>query len=491
MTAAGPTSGRQVHLGLFETPVLNVGGTTTWSHPDNTSHRFAELGYWVEMAQRLEAARFDFCFLADSYGYGELGGRRPDVNATEALELPRLDPGLLIPAMAHATEHLGFVLTASTMFEPPYANARRLSTLDHLTRGRMGWNIVTSSFAETASALFGREMVPHDQRYAMAEDFLELTYAVLEGSWEDDAVVLDKARRVYADPAKVHVVEHRGPFFSTRGYSNTPPSAQRTPLLFQAGTSTAGIGVGARHAECVFLQGSTPARLAEHVRTLDALATGAGRAPGSVRSMVGLSVVVAPTREQAQARYAEYLDLQTTETAVASYALFTGVDLGAHDPAAPFADVRTEMGQSQVDRHKGSGAPGGPGPTVGEVIEAHRTRGSRGLVAVGSPTDVADTLLELVDGTGVDGFLLEPWVEPGSVEDVAEHVVPELVRRGRFRTAYAEDTLRERFFGPGRRQLPGDHPGARARTWARDRTSTRASTGAPTAGSAGAPAAQA
>lgn len=453
---------RNVHLGLFETPVLNVGGTTTWSHPENTTHRFAELDHWVETAQRLEAARFDFCFLADSYGHGELGGVRPAVNATEALELPRLDPGLLVPAMAHATTHLGFVLTASTMFEPPYSNARRLSTLDHLTRGRMGWNVVTGSFTETASAAFGREMVAHDRRYAMAEDFLELTYKVLEGSWEDDAVVMDKARRVYADPAKVHLVEHEGPFFSTRGYSNTPPSVQRTPVLFQAGSSRAGIAVGARHAECVFLQGSTPQRLAEHVRTLDALAVGAGRAPGSVRSMVGLSVVVAPTREQARARYAEYLDLQTRESAIASYALFTGVDLGAHDPAAPFAGISTEMGQSQVDRHRGTAG----GPTVGEVIEAHRTRGSRGLVAVGSPDEVADTVLDLVDSTGVDGFLLEPYVQPGSVDDVAEHVVPELVRRGRFRTEYAEATLRERFFGPGRRRLPDDHPGARARTWA-------------------------
>ncbi|MBC3762380.1 NtaA/DmoA family FMN-dependent monooxygenase [Quadrisphaera oryzae] len=459
------TEEKQVKLGLFETPVLNVGGMTTWTHPDNQTHRYADLSYWVETAERLQDATFDFCFLADSYGHGEIGGARPDVNAREAMELPRLDPMLLVPAMAHAAQQLGFVVTASTVFEPPFANARRFSTLDHLTRGRVGWNVVTSSFAESASANFGRPMVPHDERYAMAEDHLLTTYAVLEGSWEDDAVLADKAGRTYADPAKVHRVTRTGPYFSVDGYSNTAASPQRTPVLFQAGTSTAGLGVGARHAECVFLQGSTKARLSEHVATLDRLAVEAGRAPGSVRTMVGLSVVVAPTREEAERRYAEYLALNTRESAIASYALFTGIDLGAYDPDAPFAGIRTEMGQSQVDRHLRQ-AGGAPGPTVGDVIEAHRTRGSRGMVAVGSPDDVVGEVLDLVDSTGVDGFLLEPFVQPGSVVDVAEHVVPRLRAAGRFRTEYTEETLRERMFGAGHRHLPADHPGAAARTWA-------------------------
>ena len=143
MSSSSSTPSKPVRLGLFETPVLNVGGMTTWTHPDNQTHRYADLSYCVETAQRLQDATFDFCFLADSYGHGEIGGVRPDVNAREAMELPRLDPMLLVPAMAHAAQQLGFVVTASTMFEPPFANARRFSTLDHLTKGRVAWNVVT------------------------------------------------------------------------------------------------------------------------------------------------------------------------------------------------------------------------------------------------------------------------------------------------------------------------------------------------------------
>lgn len=449
---------RQLHLGLFEAPAVNIMGMALWAHPEHTATRFTDLAHWEGLAQRLHDAAFDFLFLADSYGWGELDGARPDVNAAQALDLPRMDPSLVIAALTRTGPNLGHVLTAPTMFEPPYSFSRRLATLDHLTGGRVGWNVVTSSFAETASRAFGQPMVAHDERYAMAEEHLEVVYALLEGSWEDDAVLADRERRVYADPSKVHEVRVDGRWFRTRGYSNAVPSPQRTPVLFQAGSSRAGLAFATRHAEGVFLQGSTPARLAEHVAGVHAGAARAGRGPGAVKTFVGLSVVVAPSREQAQARHAEYLALNTRESAIASYALFTGVELGRFDPDAPFAGVRTELGQSQVERHT---RPGGvPGPTVGDVIEAHRTRGSRGLVVVGDPDDVTGQVLELADSTGVDGFLLEPFVEPGSLDDVVEHVLPRLRAAGRFRHEYEESTLRERLFGPGQRRLRDDHPGA-------------------------------
>jgi FMN-dependent oxidoreductase (nitrilotriacetate monooxygenase family) len=461
---------KSLHLGLFETPVLNVGGTATWAHPENQSYRHTELGYWVEMAQRLEDARFDFLFLADSYGYSEIDGQRPDVAWREALDLPRLDPGLLIPAMAHASTALGFVVTMSTMFETPYSAVRRLATLDHLTQGRLGWNVVTASFAPAAAAAFGVPMTPHDQRYAQAEEFLDLAYKLFEGSWAPDAVRGDKAARVFTDPARVRRIEHDGQWFKSSGYPNTARTPQGTPVIFQAGSSAEGRAVGGRHAECVFLQGTTVPGVRGFVDDIRAQAALAGREPLSVKTIVGTSIVVAPTRELAQAKYQEYLDLQTLDAAIASYAMFTGVDLRSYDPQDSFESVTTEMGRTQVDRHKSAAASAEAGAparakTIREVLMEYQQRGVRGLVVVGSPEDVVNQLAAIVAATDVDGFLLEPWVEPGSVTDLVEQVLPVLRARGMFREEYQESTLRERMSGPGSVWLSDDHPGAAARWW--------------------------
>ena len=444
---------KKLVLGMFETAQPSWGGI--WAHPDNQSERLADPAYWVELARRLEDAKFDFLFLADSYGFTLIDGKRPDVAATDALDLPRIDPQLILAALSQTTSKIGLVATSSTTFEPPYSNARRLGSLDHLTHGRFGWNIVTTSFFESTARAFGTNPPGHDERYAMAEEHVGLVYRLLEDSWEDGALVVDRERHIFADPEKIHDVDLDGKYFRMHAPGNVPPSSQRTPVLFQAGSSPVGLKFGARHAEAIFLQGSTDERLAEHVAEVRALAEANGRGPDAIKCLVGISIIVGETTEAAQRQLDEFVALNTREAAIAGFATFTGINLGAYDPDTPMTEIHTEGGQSQRDRH----FQGGHVPTVGEVIENHRrTMGARGLFAIGTVDEVADRMIELVDTTGIDGFLIEPFLKPGTARDVAGLVVPELQRRGRFRTEYAEDTLRERFFGLGNARLPASHP---------------------------------
>jgi len=292
---------KEIVLGAFEINGVNLTSQGVWAHPEQQTYRYTQLAYWVELARLLERGCFDFLFLADSYGYPVLHGRTPDVAFEQAVEIPKNDPMLLIPAMAAATEHLSFAVTASTTFEHPYANARRFATLDHLTGGRVAWNVVTTSSA-VVSELFGHEVVPHDRRYAMAQDFLELSYKLFEGSWADGSVVADKDARLYADPRKIRPITHDGPFFTAAGYFDCEPSPQRTPVLAQAGASTSGRAFAAANAELVFLQGKDAAMLREQVEDLRRRSVEAGREPDAIKAISGLSVVTAPTREEAEAK---------------------------------------------------------------------------------------------------------------------------------------------------------------------------------------------
>jgi FMN-dependent oxidoreductase (nitrilotriacetate monooxygenase family) len=453
MTASSSTP---IHLGLFEWTQPTMGGL--WAHPDNQSHRLAEPEYWVELATILEDGKVDFLFFADSYGYTDVGGERPPIASTDALDLPRVDPGYMIAIASQSAKRLGFAMTGSTTFEPPFSLARRLGSLDIVTRGRFGWNVVTSGFAKSAADNFGQELTPHTERYEAAEEHVSIVYKLLEDGWEDDAIQLDREGRRYSDPAKIHRVTYEGSHFRTDGYGTTPPSVQRTPVIFQAGSSTDGRAFGAKHAEVIFLQGSTDEALKQHIDDIEQQAIASGRAPGSIRYVVGLSVVLGATTEEAKATHAEYVSYNSVEAAIAGFAQFTGIDLGRFDLDTSMADVQTELGQSQLNRH----FHGGKIPTVRDIIEGHRvTMGARGLHAIGTVEEVADRMEHLVDTTGVHGFLLEPYLRPGTALDLTQKIIPELQKRGRFRTDYAEDTLRERFFGPGHKRLPDDHPAKR------------------------------
>ena len=220
-----------------------------WTHPRDTSTQYKTLEYWTDLARTLERGLFDGLFIADIVGVYDVYQDSIDVPLKESIQLPVNDPLLLVSAMAAVTRHLGFGLTANLTYEPPYLFARRMSTLDHLSRGRVGWNIVTGYLDSAAKAMGLTEQVEHDRRYDQADEYLEVLYKLWEGSWEDDAVLNDPQARVYAQPGKVHKVEHHGEFYQVEGYHLCEPSPQRTPVLFQAGSSDRGLLFAGRNAE--------------------------------------------------------------------------------------------------------------------------------------------------------------------------------------------------------------------------------------------------
>ncbi|MCV7229360.1 NtaA/DmoA family FMN-dependent monooxygenase [Mycolicibacterium komossense] len=444
---------KSIILSAFEINGVNLTSQGLWAHPENQTYRYKDLNYWVSLAQLLDRGGFDLLFLADSYGYPRLNGATPDVAFEQAVEIPKNDPMLLVPAMASHTSNLSFAITTSTTFEHPYANARRLATLDHLTGGRLAWNVVTTSSAVVCE-LFGRAPVPHDERYAMAQDFLDVTYQLLESSWEDGAVVADKASRLYADASRVHPIQHDGPYFSVSGYFNCEPSPQRTPVILQAGASSAGRTFAAANAEMSFLQGKDAAMLRTQVQGLRDAAVAAGRKSNAVKGISGLSVVTGSSRAHAQERLEEYLSWVDADAARTYYASMTGIDLASLDPNASFATVQTEGGRTQVDRYREN--------TVREATADFLRRGMRELIVVGTPDEVADEIVELVDYTGLDGFNFTPFVSPGSYVDFIDHVVPQLRRRGLLPAEPRRGTLRERIFGDGP-HLGNDHQAARVR----------------------------
>lgn len=454
MAGARGRSLKTILLGAFEINQVNLTSQGLWAHPEQNMHRYKELSYWIELAQLLERGFFDFLFLADSYGYPLLNGETPDVTFTQAVEIPKNDPMLLIPALAAVTSDLNFAVTASTSFEQPYANARRFATLDHLTGGRIGWNVVTTSSA-VVSELFGTEQAPHDVRYAMAQDFLDLSYKLFEGSWEDGAVLVDKAARIYADPRRVRRISHDGPYFKSHGYFNAEPSPQRTPVMVQAGASSTGRAFAAANAELVFVQGKDEKMLRAQVDDLRTLAVAAGRTETSIKTMSGLSVVTAPSLSQAEEKLEEFLSWVDADAARAYYAMMTGVDLAALNPDASFSTVKTEGGRTQVERYRDT--------SVREAAADFIRRGMRELIFVGTPGQVAEQIAAIVDETGLDGFNFTPFVSPGSYRDLIEDVVPELQRIGLMRTERVPATFRERLLGVGHARLPDNHPAVRYR----------------------------
>ncbi|UFS60797.1 NtaA/DmoA family FMN-dependent monooxygenase [Subtercola endophyticus] len=448
-------------LGIFQ--YIGPNGTigSAWQHPSDTSAEFLSIRHWTELAQKFEAANFDFLFLADSYGYPALDGELIDASVREGRGIPHGDPMPIITAMAAVTSDLGFILTTSTTVEPPAANARRFATLDHFTDGRIGWNIVTGSSGATAAALMGKDLISHDLRYDMADEYVDVNLALWEGSWKDDALVLDKAAALYADPDKVRVVHYEGEYFRTDGLLNVPPSPQRTPLLVQAGASGRGRQFAGRNAEAVFLAGGDPVVVAKNVAGIRESAVAQGRDADSIKLLVGALFITAPTHAEAVAKYDEMLSMSTKEGAAAIYAGNTGVDLLALDPDKPLAQTSTEMGQSNLERYLAK--DGTPAPLVRDILENFRTTGINGSVFVGTPDDVVDQIEAFVLATGADGFLIQPHLTPATYDDFIDLILPVLRARGLAPAEHSGQTLRERMFGAGA-HLPESHHG-RAFRW--------------------------
>lgn len=424
-----------------------------WTHPRDNSTQFNSLEYWTDLARLLERGLFDGLFIADIVGVYDIYQNSVDLTLKETIQLPVNDPLLLVSAMAAVTRNLGFGLTANLTYDTPYLFARRMSTLDHLSRGRVGWNIVTGYLDSAARAMGLTEQPEHDRRYDQADEYLEVLYKLWEGSWEDDAVVNDRERRIYARPEKVHKVRHQGEFYSVEGYHLSEPSPQRTPVLFQAGSSERGLQFAGRHAECVFISGQNKGSTRAQVDKVRASAVRAGRAPQDIKIFMGLNVVVGATEALAREKFAEYGRHASAEAGLAHFAASTGIDFAAYELDEPIQYVKSNAIQSATRNLQNNDV------TRRKLLEQHAL-GGRYVNIVGSPEQVADELEAWVAETGLDGFNLTRIVTPESYEDFIDLVIPELQKRGSYKTAYEEGTLRSKLFPQGSDRLPPQHAGA-------------------------------
>ncbi|WP_159696638.1 LLM class flavin-dependent oxidoreductase [Massilia sp. 9I] len=427
-----------------------------WTHPRSDSERYATPEYWIELAQLLEAGGFDAIFLADVLGVYDVYRKSVGPALRHAVQAPLNDPLALVPLIAQATTRLGIGVTAALTYEHPYTFARRMSTLDHLSRGRVGWNIVTGYLDSAARNLGLERQLGHDERYDLADEYLEVVYKLWEKSWEDDAVRRDRANGVYTDPERVHPIEHVGRYYTVPGIHLSEPSPQRTPFLYQAGASPRGMRFAARHAEATFVSAPGKAAVRRYVDTIRAARRAEGRDPEQLLVYSQALVIAGATDAEAQARLAEYKRHIDVEAALALLSGWTGVDFARHHLDDTIEYIDTDAGRSALASL--STADPERRWTVREAAEFIGL-GGRGPIIVGSGAAVADQLEAWLDETGVDGFNLAYALPLEDMRGVVEHLVPELRRRGRYA---AEDldgaTLRERLLGAGPRLAP-DHPG--------------------------------
>lgn len=451
---------KQIRLNAFEMNCIGHQSPGLWTHPDDRSDEYNTLEYWTDLAIILENGLFDAVFIADVLGIYDVYKGGPQTALEQAVQVPVNDPILPISAMAAVTEHLGFGVTCSISYEHPYPFARRMSTLDHLTKGRAGWNIVTGYLESAARGMGQTKQVSHDDRYDVADDYLTACYKLWEGSWEDGAVLRDRAGRRFADASRIHRVQHDGPHFKVDAIHVCEPSPQRTPVLFQAGASTRGRRFAATHAECAFINGPSKTVIKKLVTDLRRQAVLAGRDPYDIAILNMMTVITDSTPARAREKYQEYLRYASEEGALTLMSGWTGLDFGAMDPdeVVRFTDKADAMSSaleaftiSDPDREW----------TVREIAR-HAAIGGRSPVIVGSGEEVANELQSWVEETDVDGFNLAYVLSPGTFVDIATHVTPILQDRGLFKREYANGTFRQKLFGKGDRLLP-THPAAAVR----------------------------
>lgn len=443
-------SQKKILLNAFDMNCVGHINHGLWTHPRDQSYRFNELSYWTDLAKTLEEGLFDGLFIADITGVYDVYQNGVDLTLKESIQLPSHDPSTLVSAMAAVTQHLGFGITVNLSYESPYQFARRFASLDHLTEGRIGWNIVTG-YLDSAERLIGQKgLKDHDQRYEQAEEFLELCYKFWEGSWEDDAVIIDKKNRTFTQPDKVHAIQHHGKYYKSEGVFQVSPSIQRTPVLFQAGASPKGLEFATQHAEAMFIGADSAEKLKKQIDKIRTLADQQGRDADALKIFSGISVVTAETDALAQEKLNEYVAYASSEAGLAHLSSSVGIDFSqyADDDVIPYQQTNSIV--SVNNRFKEQKV------TLAD-LKAQHLLGGRYPLFVGSGETVALQLIQLIDDSGLDGFNLTRTVAPESHHDFIRYVIPELQKRGRFKTKYESGSLRHKLFNKGDRLSP-THP---------------------------------
>lgn len=451
-----------------------------WTHAADRSRYHNKLSYWTDHAKLLESAHFDGLFLADVLGGYDVYAGNLDAALSSGAQFPVIDPLLLISAMAAATTNLSFGITATTSYVHPYELARRFSTLDHLTNGRVGWNVVTG-YLDSAARQFGaKNQDLHAKRYEVADEYMDVVYKLWESSWADDAVVHDAGKPIYTRPERVREINHKGKYFeSVPGPHICEPSAQRTPVIYQAGSSGPGMAFAAKHAEVIFIAAHKPEVAKKRVDAARQGAEAAGRDPASLKVLALVCPIIGKTDAEAEEKYQDYLKHGSDEGALALFGGWTGIDLSTYSEDEELRATESNAIKSAVENFATQD------PTVpkwNKKAVANKIKlGGLGPTIVGGPESIADQLQAWVDNAGVDGFNLAYTLAPGTFQDFVELVVPILEKRGVVWNNYpqvqqpAQDqvadgpkqgfginekigiTSREKLYGVGQKTLRKDH----------------------------------
>ncbi len=450
---------KKISFNAFEMNCIAHQSPGLWRHPQDRSVEYKDLEYWTDLAQILERGFFDGIFIADVLGIYDVYHQSAEHALTGAVQVPVNDPLQIVPAMAAVTKHLGFGVTTSISFEHPYPFARRISTLDHLTKGRVGWNIVTSYLESGSKNLGLKTQVNHDNRYDIADEYLEVLYKLWEGSWEEGSVLRDRESGIFADHRKVHPIQHEGKYFTVPGIHICEPSPQRTPVLYQAGASSRGQKFASQNAECVFIAAPSKIATKKVVQGIRQKLAQEGRDPYSVKIYALLSIVTDETDAKAQAKFKEYQSYGSYDGALTLLSGWSGVDFSQYQPTDKVEYIQTNAIQSLLDSYVNADPER---VWTIEEIANWNSLGGNGPVLVGSAETVSDALQQWVEDTDVDGFNLAYILAHQTFADVVEFIVPELQKRGVYQTSYTQGTLREKLFGAGP-YLPENHRGAKYR----------------------------
>jgi FMN-dependent oxidoreductase (nitrilotriacetate monooxygenase family) len=424
---------RQLRLGAFMRPTTIHTGA--WRYPGAFPDANFNLAHIRRFARTLERGRFDAFFMADHLAVLNM----PIEALKRSHTVTSFDPLTLLPVLAVDTTHLGLIATASTTFEQPYLIARRFASLDHISGGRAGWNVVTTSNPDAALNFGLEEHMEHDERYARAREFVDVVTGLWD-SWADDAFERDVESGIYFDPEKLHVLNHKGRYLQVRGPLNIARPVQGWPVIVQAGASEAGRQLAAETAEVVFAAGGrlpdAQAFYADVKSRMEAL----GRDRDHLKILPGAFVVIGETVEEAREKRARLDSLVHYQSAIASLSIALGHDASVFDPDAPLPEI-PESNASKTSRDRVVAMAKRENLTVRQL--AQRLGGYSGLAFVGTPKTIADSMEEWLIGEGCDGFnVMFPYL-PEGLDDFVDKVVPELQRRGLFRREYEGRTLRE------------------------------------------------
>ncbi|MBD3921572.1 LLM class flavin-dependent oxidoreductase [Paenibacillus sp. PR3] len=406
------------------------GGTSGWRHPNIPSDASVNIGFYKQQAQKAEAGKFDLVFIADGLYITE---------KSIPHFLNRFEPITILSALATVTEHIGLVGTLSTSYSEPFTVSRQFSSIDHISGGRAGWNVVTSPLEGSALNFGGKPHPEHSKRYQIAEEYLHVAKGLWD-SWEDDAFIRDKESGVFFDPEKLHRLNHKGEFFAVQGPLNIARSKQGQPVIFQAGSSESGRNLAAKTADAVFTGHETLEEAQAFYRDVKERVAKEGRNPDHTLIFPGIGPIIGSTQEEAEAKYQEIVSLVTIENALDYLGrFFEHHDFSQYELDAPFpelGDLGSNSFRSGTDRIKQRAKE--LNLTLREVaLQAATPR----TAFIGTPERIADLVQEWFEEEAADGFIIGSGL-PGSLDDFVDLVVPILQERGVFRTEYEADTLR-------------------------------------------------